>query len=135
MADALTSVLTIIALTGGKYFGQIWLDPLIGIFGAVLVIRWSWGLLLASSRVLLDMQAPEKLREEIRSAIESQGDNRICDLHVWAVGPGIYAAGIAIVSSQPLEAEEYSKLLPENTGLVHVTFETRQCPSPVCKTP
>ena len=75
------------------------------------------------------MQAPEESRGEVRKAIESEGDNRICDLHVWAVGPGIYAAGIVLVSSRPLDTENYYKLLPKQLGIVHATVETRQCPS------
>ena len=80
-------------------------------------------------RVLLDMQAPEELREEVRQAIESEGDNRISDLHVWAVGPGIYAAEIALVSSDPLDADHYGSLLPKRLGIVHATVATRQCSS------
>jgi cation diffusion facilitator family transporter len=127
LADALTSLLAIFALLGGKYLGFIWLDPFMGIVGAVLVVRWSWKLLGASARVLLDMQAPAALREKIRHAIESEGDNRISDLHVWAVGEGIYAAEIALVSSTPLETEAYYGLLPKRLGIVHMTVETRQC--------
>jgi cation diffusion facilitator family transporter len=127
LADALTSLLAIFALLGGKYLGFIWLDPFMGIVGAVLVVRWSWKLLCASARVLLDMQAPETLREKIRRSIESEGDNRISDLHVWAVGEGIYAAEIALISSAPMETEAYYKLLPKRLGIVHMTVETRQC--------
>lgn len=133
-ADAMTSVLAMVALLGGKYLGQNWLDPFMGVVGAGLVVNWSWGLLRSSAAVLLDMQAPEEIREEVRKAIESEGDNRICDLHVWAVGPGIYAMGIVLVSSRPLDAEDYSKLLPEGLGIVHVTVETRQCASHACNT-
>lgn len=129
LADALTSLLAIFALLGGKYLGQNWLDPFMGIVGAVLVARWSWGLLRSSSYVLLDAQAPEDLREKVRKAIESAGDSRISDLHLWAVGPGIYAACIALVSSHPLGADAYCKLLPPRLGIVHVTIETRRCPS------
>lgn len=127
MADALTSFLAIFALLGGKYLGQSWLDPFMGLVGAGLVIRWSWGLLLASSQVLLDMQAPDEIRERLRSAIESKGDSRISDLHVWAVGQGIYAAEITLVSSDPLGTEEYYRLLPRQLGIVHLTIETHQC--------
>ncbi len=127
MADALTSVLAVIALLAGKYLGQQWLDPFMGLVGAMLVVRWSWGLLRSSARVLLDMQAPEEVREAIRRAIESEGDNRIADLHVWSVGPGIYAAEIAIVSSRPLDPDSYYNILPGNLGLVHVTVETHLC--------
>ena len=127
LADALTSVLAIFALLAGKYLGQPWLDPFMGLVGATLVVRWSWGLLRSSARVLLDMQAPEEVGEAIRRAIESEGDNRISDLHVWSVGPGIYAAEIAIVSSRPLDPDSYYNILPGDLGLVHVTVETHLC--------
>jgi len=126
-ADALTSVLAIFALLAGKYMRQVWLDPFMGVVGAVLVIRWSWGLLHSSARVLLDLQAPDEVREAIRKAIESEGDNRVSDLHVWSVGPGIYAAEVAIVSSRPLDPDSYYNLLPKDLGLVHATFETHLC--------
>ena len=127
LADALTSVLAIFALLAGKYLGQQWLDPFMGLVGATLVVRWSWGLLRSSARVLLDMQAPEEVGEAIRRAIESESDNRIADLHVWSVGPGIYAAEIAIVSSRPLDPDSYYNILPGKLGLVHVTVETHLC--------
>jgi cation diffusion facilitator family transporter len=126
-ADALTSVLAIFALLAGKYLRQGWLDPFMGVVGAALVVRWSWGLLHSSARVLLDIQAPEELRGKIREAIESEGDNRISDMHVWSVGLGIYAAEVAIVSSRPLDPDSYYSLLPKELGLVHATFETRLC--------
>lgn len=127
LADALTSVLAIFALLAGKYLGQQWLDPFMGLVGATLVVRWSWRLLRSSARVLLDMQVPEEVGEAIRRAIESEGDNRVSDLHVWSVGPGIHAAEIAIVSSRPLDPDSYYRLLPGELGLVHVTVETHLC--------
>jgi len=127
LADALTSVFAIFALLAGKYLGQQWLDPFMGLVGATLVVRWSWGLLRSSARVLLDLQAPDEVREAIRKAIESEGDNRVSDLHVWSVGPGIYAAEVAIVSSRPLDPDSYYVLLPKELGLVHATFETHLC--------
>lgn len=131
MADTLTSVLAIFALLAGKYFGQRWLDPFMGLVGAALVVRWSWGLLLSSARVLLDMRAPEDVGDAIRKAIESAGDHRVSDLHVWSVGPGIYAAEIAVVSSSPLDPDGYCNLLPGDLGLVHVTVEPHRCASPL----
>jgi len=128
LADLLTSVLAIVALTVGKYWGMVWLDPAMGIAGAVLIVVWSWGLIRSAARVLLDVQGPSEVRETIRRAIESEGDNRISDLHVWSVGPGIYAAEIAVVSGNPLESDRYFALLPRCLGLVHVTVETRRCP-------
>jgi cation diffusion facilitator family transporter len=127
VADALTSLLAIFALLGGKYFQFNWLDPAMGVVGAALVIRWSFGLLRASTQILLDVQAPLEVREKLKSAIESEGDNRISDLHVWAVGQGIYAAEIAIVTSAPLDVETYYHLLPKMLGIVHLTIETRHC--------
>ena len=130
LADALTSVLAIFALAAGRFLGQVWLDPFMGIVGAALVVRWSVGLLRASAHVLLDMQAPAKVLDAIRQAIESEGDNRVSDLHVWAVGPGIFAAMIAVVSSDPRDPDHYVELLPHGLALVHVTVEVHRCPSP-----
>lgn len=127
LADVLTSVLAIFALLCGKYLGQQWLDPFMGLVGATLVVRWSWGLLRSSARVLLDLQVSDEVRGAIRKAIESEGDHRVSDLHVWSVGPGIHAAEIAIVSSRPLDPDEYYRLLPEELGLVHVTVEIHRC--------
>jgi cation diffusion facilitator family transporter len=135
LADSLTSVLAIFALLAGKYLGQQWLDPSMGLVGATLVVRWSWGLLRSSARVLLDLQAPAEVGEAIRKAIESEGDNRVSDLHVWSVGPGIHAAEIAIVSSRPLDPDSYYGLLPKELGLVHVTFETHLCAAHIRESP
>ncbi|UCG39606.1 MAG: CDF family Co(II)/Ni(II) efflux transporter DmeF [bacterium] len=127
-ADALTSLLAVFALLGGKYLGQTWLDPLMGILGALLVTRWSWGLLRSSARVLLDMRAPEPVREAIRRGIEAADNNRISDQHVWAVGPGIYAAELCVVTGLPRPPEHYWDLIPRELGLVHLTVEVRRCP-------
>lgn len=128
LADALTSLLAIIALMAGKYLGQRWLDPFMGIVGALLVARWSWGLIKASVRVLLDMQAPEALRKTVKEAIERVDGNRVSDQHIWAIGPGIYAADIAVVTSKPEKPSHYRDLLPEGLGLVHLTVEVHTCP-------
>jgi cation diffusion facilitator family transporter len=127
LADAMTSVLAIIALLSGKYFGVLWMDSLMGLVGAALVARWSIGLLRETSLVLLDQQAPGKIREEIIEAIESQDDNRISDLHLWAIGPGIFAAVISIVTAIPRQPDEYKRLIPGHLGLVHATVEIHQC--------
>lgn len=121
LADALTSVLAIFALICAKYLDLIWLDPFMGLIGAFLIIRWSIGLIRSSAHVLLDMQAPQGVLDAIRKAIESESDNRVCDLHVWMVGPGIYAAEIALVTSTPKDTHYYTKLLPKEIPLVHVT--------------
>ena len=127
LADALTSVLAIAALLSGKYLGLVWLDPLMGILGAVLIVRWSWSLVGMSARVLLDMQAPEHIRDAVRAAIESDGDTRVTDLHVWAVGPAIYAAEVAVVSTAPREPAQYCALAQRGLPLVHITVQTYCC--------
>ena len=112
-ADILTSFLAVFALIGGKYLHLNFLDPLMGIVGALLIARWSIGLLRSTARVMLDMKAPEEVSESIKAAIESYGDNRLSDLHVWSIGPDIYAVEIAVVASNPMNAEDYYKLLPK----------------------
>jgi len=128
LADAMTSLLAIFALLGAKYLGQVWLDPFMGVVGAALIVRWSWGLVRSSAHVLLDMQAPQQVRNAIRQAIEAESDNRVSDLHVWTVGPGIYAAEVALVTSTPKTPDHYSGLLPRGMPLVHVTVEVHCCP-------
>ena len=131
LADAMTSVLAILALLAiAKYPGVKWLDPVMGIVGAVLVVRWSMGLLRISSRVLLDVQAPEPVRRAVAAAIESRGDHRVSDLHIWSVGPGIYAAEVAVVAREPLDPDDYLALLPPDTGIVHLTVEPHRCAQP-----
>lgn len=127
LADTLTSLLAILALLAGKYFGQRWLDPFMGLVGAALVTRWSIGLLRASGHVLLDMKVPAQVNKKIHDAIESESDARISDLHIWAVGPDIYAAEIVIVDSSPRDAQFYRSLLPNKISLVHTTIQVEKC--------
>jgi len=125
LADAMTSLLAIVALLAGKYIGAVWLDPVMGVLGAGLVIRWSWGLLRQSGRVLLDRQAPALVRRAIIEAIEQQNTSRIYDLHVWSIGPGYYAAEIALETTVPRNPDYYRHLLPPDLGLAHVTVEVK----------
>jgi len=126
LADALTSVLAIVALATGKYFGAVWMDPVMGIVGAVLIFRWSYGLLRDTGKVLLDWQAPRTMVQPIRDALET-GDDRIADLHVWSVGPGIYAASISIVSHAPAAPDAYRERIPHDLNIVHATIEVHKC--------
>jgi len=128
MADALTSVLAIIALLAGKYFGLVWMDPVMGIIGAILVASWSYGLMRSTSSVLLDRQAPDRIRRQVHDVIEADDDSRITDLHVWSIGPGIYSAQIALVAHDPLSPAEYKAMIPDSLGLVHVAVEVHVCP-------
>lgn len=127
MADALTSLLAIVALLSAKYFGWVWMDPIMGLVGAVLVARWSYGLLGTTAFVLLDRQAPEELQTAVQDAIERDGDSRVTDLHVWSIGPGIYSAQIALVAHDPATPDEYKGRIPRSVGLVHTSVEVHVC--------
>lgn len=127
LADALTSVLAIIALLTAKYFGLIWMDPAMGIVGAILVARWSLGLLRTTSGVLLDKQGPESIQHGIRDSIERDDDSEVADLHLWSIGPNIYTAVIAVVAQQPATPEQYKKRIPKNLGLAHISIEIHEC--------
>jgi len=129
LADALTSLLAIAALLAGKYLGLNWLDPAMGIVGAILVAHWSFGLLASTSAVLLDHRAPATIENIIRQSIEAGGD-RLTDPHVWAVGPGMYCVVIGVVSENPQPPEHYKSLLPEGMGLVHVAIEIHNTERP-----
>jgi cation diffusion facilitator family transporter len=123
LADTLTSVLAIVALLFGRAYGWVWLDPLIGIVGGLVIARWSFGLLRDTGRVLLDV-SPQKgaLAQDIRARVESEADT-LCDLHVWQVGPGHHAAILSIVTHEPKDPSVYKARLGDVAGLSHVTVE------------
>ena len=128
LADAFTSVLAITALTGGKFFGWAWLDPVVGIVGSGVVFSWAYTLLRDTSGILLDRTpASSDLPQEIRRAVESDGDSLVTDLHVWQVGIGKFAAMISIVAHEPKSCDSYRALLRGHGELVHVTIETHLC--------
>jgi cation diffusion facilitator family transporter len=128
LADAFTSVLAITALTGGKFFGWAWLDPLVGVVGSGVVFSWAYTLIRDTSGILLDRTpASSDLPDQIRRAVESDGDSLVTDLHVWQVGIGKYAAMISVVAHEPKSCESYRALLRRHHELVHVTIETQHC--------
>ncbi len=127
LADALTSVFAIFALLAAKYLGLQWMDPLMGIIGAILVSRWALGLIRETSRILLDHEGPQTIQIKIREAIESDGDSRITDLHLWSVGPNIYSVIISVVTNHPFGPDDYKERLPSGLGLAHITVEVFQC--------
>jgi cation diffusion facilitator family transporter len=135
LADALTSLLAIVALSTGKAFGWIWMDPIMGIVGALIISRWSYGLLIDSGRVLLDRDVNPEAVEEIRSKIESDADNRVSDIHVWRVGTHHLSAIVSIVTHHPKSPDHYKKLLAEYEEIAHVTVEVNPCDSEPCITP
>ena len=128
LADAFTSVLAITALTGGKFLGWAWLDPVVGIVGSGVVFSWAYTLLRDTSGILLDRTpASSDLPDEIRRTVESDGDSLVTDLHVWQVGIGKYAAMISVVAHKPKSCDSYRAALRGHHELVHVTIETHLC--------
>ncbi|MEJ2221651.1 MAG: CDF family Co(II)/Ni(II) efflux transporter DmeF [Desulfobacterales bacterium] len=132
LADALTSVLAIIALFTGKAFGWIWMDPIMGIVGALIISRWSYGLLVDTGKVLLDRDVNQEAIAEIRAIIEADSDNRVSDLHVWRVGSHHLSAVISIVTHYPKSPDHYKNLLEEYDEIAHVTVEVNSCDSDPC---
>ncbi len=123
LADALTSVLAIVALLAAKYAGLVWMDPVMGIVGAVLVARWSLGLLRTTAEILLDHQGPEDKCREIRESLEADGVTRVTDLHLWCIGPGIYSLIASVASARPQPPSAYRDRVPTGLGIVHTSFE------------
>lgn len=123
LADALTSVLAIGALVTGRFLGWVWMDPLMGIVGAVVIVRWSWGLLRDTGAVLLDMSVGHGIDRRIREALAHEDGARITDLHVWRVGPGHYAAIVAVRADQPRPSGYYKSRLGHIRELSHLTLE------------
>jgi len=125
IADAMTSVLAIAALAAGRWLGIVWLDPLMGVLGACVIFHWSTRLARDTGGILLDMEAGGDLARRIRSEVENAGDE-VADLHVWRVGPGHYAAIVAIVTERTAHADEIRALLAERFPLAHLTVELRR---------
>jgi cation diffusion facilitator family transporter len=119
LADALTSVLAIFALVSGRYLGWTWLDPAMGVVGAIVIARWSWTLMKQTAAVLLDTADP-KLSDRIRQAIEGPGDAKVHDLHVWRVGPG---AHVAVASVDGIPRGVVRERLAQIRSLRHLTIE------------
>ncbi|NBW74853.1 MAG: cation transporter [Sphingomonadaceae bacterium] len=121
LADALTSVLAIVALLGGRYLGWVWLDPVMGLVGATVIAIWSWTLIRDTASVLLDAHESH-LEDEIREFVEGPGDARITDLHVWRVGPGAHAAIVAVMG---IDGDSVRARLRDVHEIAHLTVEHR----------
>ena len=123
IADALTSILAIAALVMGKFWGWAFMDPMMGIVGAAFIIRWSYGLLRDSSRVLLDYDEHGEMASRIRKILEQAGEIKVNDLHVWRLGPGHYSSVVAVSSGVPVTPEALKASLCGIPGLSHVIIE------------
>jgi cation diffusion facilitator family transporter len=122
LADALTSLLAIAALLAGRLFGWVWMDPAMGLVGAVIIAHWSVGLLRSSAAVLLDTVPCERLAAQLKGRLE-QGTDRVADLHLWRLGPGHLGVVASVVSDSPQPPDTYKARLAGVAGLSHVTIE------------
>jgi cation diffusion facilitator family transporter len=122
LADAAVSVLVIVGLLFGGFLGWIWMDPVVGLCGAVVIAAWSYGLIRDTGAILLDMNPDRKLAERVRAAIEAEGD-QLADLHLWRLGPGHLGAILSVMTGQQRGPEHYRSLLGRFRALSHVTVE------------
>ena len=126
MADALTSLLAIVALFAGKYWGWNWVDALMGIVGAVIITRWALGLMKQTGPILLDASIEPDYQQKIINQLESETDTNISDIHIWKVSADHYAAMISIVSRDPQSVEYYKNILHKFDKIEHLTIEVNQ---------
>ena len=129
LADAAVSVLVIVGLGAGRFFGLIWMDPLMGLVATAVILSWSWTLIRSAGAILLDVCPDPALARKIAVRLE-QGSDRVSDLHLWRLGPGHLAAVISIVTHDPRSPEQYKRRLSGLAGLSHVTIEVVTCPDP-----
>lgn len=132
LADALTSVFAIVALLAGKYLDWIWMDATMGLIGALVIAKWSYGLVCETGLILLDGGIDKQIKSAIINIIEQDADNRITDLHVWKLSENHLAATIALVTHYPQQPGYYKNLLSHIPALSHVIVEVNQCHGEPC---
>jgi len=125
LADAVVSVLVIVGLLLGRTFGWLFMDPVAGICGALVIAAWSYGLVRDTGAILLDMNPDRSMADRVRATIERDGD-RLEDLHLWRLGPGHLGAILSVVTTKPRDAGHYRRLLHHFRNLSHVTVEVQQ---------
>jgi cation diffusion facilitator family transporter len=128
LADALTSLLAIVALAGGLLWGWSWLDPAVALVGALVIGQWALSVLRTSASALIDASADPGVGRQIREHLEADGDAKVADLHVWQVGAGAWSAVVSIVADRPLPAADYRARLQALPALRHLTVEVHRCP-------
>jgi cation diffusion facilitator family transporter len=127
LADALTSVLAIAALVGGRYAGWTFLDPVMGIVGGVVILRWSYGLCVGAGAQLLDVAPDHTALDRIRGRLESMDDVRVADLHLWELGPGRRGCIASVVTSRPRAPADYHAAIRASADVAHITVEVHHC--------
>jgi cation diffusion facilitator family transporter len=132
LTDAMTSLFAIVALLLGKYYGLGFMDPLMGIVGAVIITRWSLRLVKESAPILLDESIEPAYLEEVKSVIEKDKDNKISDIHIWKIGANDYAVILSLITHEPQPSQYYRDLLQPFKKLSHITVEVHPCEDDDC---
>jgi cation diffusion facilitator family transporter len=132
IADALTSVLAIVALSAGLVLGWGFLDPLMGIAGGLLIARWAWGLARDSALTLLDAEDRSRTAAAIRDRLEAEVDVQLSDLHLWRIGAASHACLLSLVTHTPKPVEHYKARIADIPGIDHLTVEVQQCRDDAC---
>ncbi len=125
MADATVSVMVIVGLVLARAFGWLWMDPVAGIIGALVIASWSAGLIRDTSAVLLDMNPDRRMADNLRRAIEGEGDE-IADLHLWRLGPGHLGAIVSVITRSARSEADYRARLTRFRALSHLTIEVKR---------
>jgi cation diffusion facilitator family transporter len=125
LADAAVSVLVIIGLLLGRFLGWIFMDPVAGLCGAIVIAAWSYGLIRDTGAILLDMNPDHGMADRMRAMIEGDGD-RLTDLHLWRLGPGHLGAILSVDTQKQRGPQYYRALLERFRGLSHVTVQVQQ---------
>ena len=125
MADAAVSVLVIVGLLFGRFLGWAWMDPLVGLVGAIVIAAWSYGLVRDTGAILLDMNPDRSMAERMRAMIETDGD-QLTDLHLWRLGPGHLGAIVSVATRRQRGPDYYRSLLRRFRALSHVTVQVQQ---------
>jgi cation diffusion facilitator family transporter len=125
LADAAVSILVIVGLTLGRFFGWVWMDPAAGLLGAIVIATWAYTLIRDTGAILLDMTPDRGMAERMRALIETDGD-RLTDLHLWRLGPGHLGAIVSVATRQERGPDYYQALLGRFRALSHVTVEVQR---------
>ena len=125
MADAAVSVLVIVGLVLARQFGWLWMDPLAGLVGSVVIAGWAYGLIRDTSAILLDMNPDARVSQRLRKSVEADGD-RVADLHLWRLGPGHLGAIVCIETEHARGPDHYHAALRRVGGLSHLTIEVHR---------
>jgi len=128
LADAAISLMVIVGLLLGRFFGWVWMDPVVGLCGAVVIAAWSYGLVRDTGAILLDMNPDRQMAERVQTTIEVDGD-RVTDLHLWRLGPGHLGAILSIATATSRGPEHYRRLLDRFRSLSHLTIEVHSLPN------